>query len=146
MAIEVTDDSSPFDRGQIVVMLSRTPRANLIYIVGERERALDKIWEVLCRRNCWTDYIEEILTNWSIVGDAEVENENDSSESSGLLDLDKTFPYKLCNVQLPNSNTGFVYLIVSTIDFDRCYVGETENITTRLIKHNSGHGSKGTGK
>jgi len=125
-------------------MLSRSPRANLIYIVGDKETALERLWKTLCKRSCWDNYIEEILSHWSIVGDDE--GATVSPSEVGLVDIERNFPYKLCNVNLPNSDSGFVYMIVSTLDLDRCYVGETQNITLRMVKHNSGNGSKGTGE
>lgn len=145
VAIEVSNDSSPFDRGQVVVMLSRSPRADLIYIVGERETALERLWKTLCKKTCWDNYIEEILTQWSISGDEDGElATNHPSVGTQMIDIEHNYPYKLCNVTLPNSESGFVYMIVSTVDLDRCYVGETQNITLRMVKHNSGNGSKGS--
>ena len=37
-----------------------------------------------------------------------------------------------------NSETRFVYVMVSEIDPDRHFVGLTANVTTRLGVHNSG--------
>lgn len=140
VAIEVSNDSSPFDRGQVVVMLSRSPRADLIYIVGERETALDRLWKTLCKKSCWDNYIEEILSQWSITGDDDGELATNPSACDQMIDIEHNYPYKLCNVTLPHSDSGYVYMIVSTVDLDRCYVGETQNISLRMVKHNSGMG------
>jgi hypothetical protein len=120
-------------------MLSRTPKANLIYIVGEEQDALERLWAVLCKRKQWTEYMESIINNWSIEGDGVV-----TTTDNGILDLDDVFPYKLCNVTIPDSNSGFVYMLISVISSERIYVGQTENLGIRLVQHNSGYGSSGT--
>lgn len=120
-------------------MLSRTPRANLIYIAGEKNDALERIWAVLCKRKQWTEYMETIINNWSIEGDG-----TEKTPESGILDLHEVFPYKLSNVTLPTGNTGFVYLLISVVSPQRMYVGQTENLGVRLVQHNSGYGSLGT--
>ncbi len=142
VAIEVTPKCSPWDKEQCVVMLSRTPEARMIYIAGDKEFAIEKIWAVLCKRTQWTDYVESILNNWAIDGDG-VESQN--NDERGVLDLDKTFPWKLCNITLLNNNdSGFVYMLISIVNHDRTYIGQTENISVRLVQHNSGFGAKGT--
>ena len=50
-------------------------------------------------------------------------------------------PFLLQDMPLPQCNTGFVYMLVSTRDHTFCYIGETVNITVRLNQHNSGYGS-----
>ncbi len=124
-----------------MVMLSRTPRANMINIAGEKGFAIEKIFSVICKRNQWTDYIESILHNWAIDGDGVTTT---SELESGILDLDSVFPYRLCNVTLPNDDSGFVYMIMSTVHQDRTYIGQTGNLSIRLVQHNSGHGAEGT--
>ena len=46
---------------------------------------------------------------------------------------------------MPCSNSGFVYLLVSTPAPERVYVGTTKNLAVRLTQHNRGYGSEGTG-
>lgn len=140
VAIKVTKDSSPWQKAQVVVMLSRTPRASLIYIVGRKEEAIERLWNVITQRNQWSDYVESLLDAWSLEGDGIVVNTSDKN----VLDMASSFPYKVCNITVPNSDTGFVYLLVSTVCSDRTYVGQTKNLAIRLVKHNSGYGSQGT--
>ena len=125
-----------------MVMLSRTPRANLIHIAGEKDFAIDKIYSVISKRNQWTDYIESILRNWAIDGDGVTNTRSELAR--GMMDLEKVFPYKLCNVTVPNDDFGFVYMLMSTVHHDRTYVGQTQNLSIRLVQHNSGHGAEGT--
>ena len=54
------------------------------------------------------------------------------------------WPFRLCDMSLPQCNTGFVYMLVSTSDCTFSYIGETNNMSARLNEHNSGYGSKTT--
>lgn len=142
VAIEVTPKCSPWEKEQVVVMLSRTPLASMIYIAGDKDFAIEKIWSVLCKRTQWTDYVESILKNWAIDGDGV---ESQKVDENRVLDLHRAFPWKLCNVTLPTDNdSGFVYMLISVVNHDRTYVGQTKNISIRLNQHNSGFGAKGT--
>jgi len=71
-------------------------------------------------------------------------NVNDS-EQSQLVDYAETFLYQTCNIAPPHDNTGYVYLLVSHVDFDRDYVGQTErSLAVRINEHNSRNGAKET--
>ena len=61
-----------------------------------------------------------------------------------MIDLAKTSPFRVCDITLPSSETGYVYIIVSTVNLDRSYIGETSHIGQRLNEHNSRYGSVGT--
>jgi predicted GIY-YIG superfamily endonuclease len=136
----VTKDSAPWQKAQVVVMLSRTPRANLIYIVGRKHDAIERLWNVITQRTQWTDYLDGLLNSWSIEGDGiDVPTMN-----KNFFDMAADFPFKVCDITIPNSNSGYVYLLVSTVCSDRTYTGQTKNLAVRLVKHNSGYGSKGT--
>ena len=47
-------------------------------------------------------------------------------------------------MSLPQCNTGFVYMLVSTQVTTYSYIGETRSIVSRLDQHNSGFGSEST--
>ena len=109
---------------QIVLMLSRSQRGQMIYIVGTAEFVITRIWSILCKSMQWLPYIEAVLNNLSIEGDGVVV-ENTNGE---VVDLADTSPFRVCDINLPSSETGYVYLIVSTVNLDRSYIGETSHI------------------
>ena len=141
VAIEMTEECCPWEKGQVVVMLSRSPRGDLITIVGKRDFAIDRMWSILCKSTQWTPLIESILDKLSIEGDGE---EIEDVDDKGVLELAELFPYKVCNIELPTSDSGYVYLLMSVAYPERTYVGQCENLERRIRNHNSGHGSEGT--
>ena len=54
------------------------------------------------------------------------------------------FPFRVCDVSLPRNNAGYVCIFISIRTKDYTYVGEYNNIISRLNQHNSGYGSNST--
>ena len=48
-------------KGQIVVVLSRTNKASLTIIVGDKRYAIQKMWEIIVKRNQWTKFTKNVL-------------------------------------------------------------------------------------
>lgn len=44
------------------------------------------------------------------------------------------------DIRIPDCTSGFVYLLVSTIDRQQTYIGETKDLNKRLRQHNTGSG------
>ncbi|KAL7538852.1 hypothetical protein ACHAXR_012264, partial [Thalassiosira sp. AJA248-18] len=136
-AIECSESCSPWDKAQIVVGLSRTRRAEDTIIVGNRDFAVQRMWELITLSNQWTNYIDVLLNRLSVNG---AENRIEDQ----ILPYAESFPYRTCDIQLPSDSSGYVYFLVSVRDFDRDYIGQTQNISTRFSQHNSGRGAEGT--
>ncbi len=136
-AIECSKSSSPFCKEQVVVGLSRTCCSQDTIIVGNKQWAINRFWSLICRRNQWTDYIDTLLNRISVNG-------TDESDIASTFNYADNYPYRPCDITLPNDDTGYVYMLVSCRDFDRDYIGQTENISRRFDEHRSGRGSKGT--
>ena len=143
VAIEMTTECCPWEKGQIVVMLSRSPKSSLIVIVGHKEFAINRMWEVICKRTQWTDLIESILDNLSIEGDDVLATTGNASER-GVVNMAEHFPYRISDYEMPTSNSGYVYLLISTVAPDRMYVGQCNELGKRLNDHNKSVGSLGT--
>ena len=124
---------------QVVVELSRNKHHSQIHFVGEKDQAADRLWQTLCQADQWTPLTEAIVDNMSFTA-----NGDESSTSVGLLDVADKFPWRIADQWLPTSNSGFVYLLVSTTHPEQCYVGTTQNISVRLNQHNRGFGAEGT--
>ena len=54
------------------------------------------------------------------------------------------FPFRIRDSELPQCNSGYVYMLLSLRKMDHIYIGETQNIITRLKQHNQGIGSAST--
>ena len=55
-----------------------------------------------------------------------------------------TFPFRICDMSLPQCNTGFVYMLISLKDKSFVYIGMTKSIRVRIQQHNSGVGAVST--
>lgn len=137
---QMTNECMPWEKGQVVVMLSRTRLASDIYIVGDKQFAINKLWEIICRKTQWSSVMETILRNLSTNADG-VE---DPRAQPDFIPVPEVFPFRMCDVQLPHSNCGYVYLLISVSHPAFTYVGQTDSINRRLVEHNSGHGSEAT--
>ena len=56
----------------------------------------------------------------------------------------QTFPYRTCDVVLPQCQSGFVYFLISVGTLIFTCIGEYKCIVTRIRKHNSGYDSTST--
>ncbi len=64
------------------------------------------------------------------------------STSGNVLDISEVYSYRICDISLPDDDSGFVYFLVSVKDCGRTYVRQTKNISQRL--NNKGWGAMGT--
>lgn len=137
---EFDKKSKPWLKEQIVVMLSRTRRGKDTIIVGTKEEFGEMVWKLLLKKSQWTDYIETILSNLTV-------NSKERHNFIGQnFQMAEKYPYRTCDIPIPNDSTGFVYYIVSAanVDYKYGYIGETNNLAVRFYQHNTGNGSKGT--
>ena len=138
LAIEITEQYSPWEKGQIVVVLSRTVTARLTVIVGNKEFAISKLWEIITIATQWTKYTEKVLNMISI-------NPSEDQDNHASFDYSSVYPFRLNDSQvLPTDRTGFVYCLISKKYHDQIYIGQTSCLSQRLIQHNSGSGSSTT--
>ena len=49
LAVEITEKYSPWEKGQIVVVLSRTNNASSTIVVGDKQYAIQKMWEMITK-------------------------------------------------------------------------------------------------
>jgi predicted GIY-YIG superfamily endonuclease len=70
---------------------------------------------------------------------------NSQSEAHRLRTMTQAaFPFRMCDVTLPQCRTGFVYMLMSIKRQNYTYIGQTICIRTRIQQHNSGYGSTST--
>jgi hypothetical protein len=141
VAIEITPKCCPWEKGQVVVMLSRSKSTSLIHIVGKKEETINIMWLNIIKHTQWTRLMETFLNNLSIEGDGE---DPDPNFTPGVVEYANHYPYSMGDIELPCSYTGYVYLLMSLKNHGRMYVGECDHLGDRLNEHNNNTGSEGT--
>jgi predicted GIY-YIG superfamily endonuclease len=138
MATEISNadfNFSLWDKGQLVVLLSRTKFAANSIFVGNRNDTLNAFRSLIVKKTQWTDYIEEVLGLITID-----HNRNPESNTNHTMSP-SSFPFRVCDMPLPQCNTGFVYMLVSMKHPSYTYIGTTNCIRTRIQMHNCGNGA-----
>ena len=70
---------------------------------------------------------------------------NSESESHRSRTFNQAaFPFRICDIALPQCRTGYVYMLMSIKQQKYTYIGQTICIRTRIQQHNSGYGSSST--
>ena len=94
----------------------------------------------------WTDYMESILDLVTISPneDETATEENQHRRRGARVLIQRTFLFRICDLSLPQYNTGFVYFLLSLRNFGYSYIGRTYYLRTRIQSHNSGNGSSST--
>ena len=130
-----SEDSDYFlwEKEQVVVLLSRTHFAKDIYFVGDPRQTSAALADLLCSRSQYSEYIFHLLQQFA----------GSSSNNVPLVDM-TLHPFHIMDVELPQDNSGFVYILVSVKDRKTTYIGQTKNLVRRLKQHNSGFGSSST--
>ena len=127
MATEISTRNSNFnlwEKGQLVVLLSRTRYAKDTIFVGSESDTLEALRQLVTTKTQWTDYIEDILSKIT-VGSSSIPQEVP-------LMTQQHFPYRIRDSELPQCNSGYVYMLLSLRQMDYIYIGETQNIITRM--------------
>ena len=126
-----------WDKGQVVVGLSRTRLGQDIIFVGNKEETINLIIRLCQTHNQWTDYMENIL-------DLVTLGEESHTEMTTPSLTTESYPFRICDIPLPQCRSGFVYFIISVKTRNFTYIGECKCIVNRLRQHNSGYGSSST--
>ena len=143
MATEISLCNSNFnmwDKGQMIVILSRTKKAKDTIFVGDKNDTLAALKHLLLRKTQWTDYMEDVLQLITVGSDVETQ----PTGQRNRVMTQSSFPYRICDVSLPQCNTGYVYMLISVRDRNYSYIGKTNSIRRRIQEHNTGVGSVST--
>ena len=108
--------------------------------VGNQDETINALARLIRQKNQYTDYMESILDLVT------VNRSSDEDERRNVQSIHQptNFPFRICDLPLPNCNTGFVYFLVSIKNPSFTYIGQTKCISRRLRQHNSGYGSNST--
>ena len=88
--------------------------------------------------------ISKHQTNFDLVTMKSVLNNDNDIDLSPPPLTTQTFPFHICDIALPQCQSGFVYFLISVRTLTFTYIGEYKCIIIRLRKHNSGYGSTST--
>ena len=103
-------------------------------IVGYKEFAISKLWEIITISTQWTKYTAKVLNMISI-------NPSEGQDNNSIFDYSSVYPFCLNDSQvLPTDKTGFVYCLISKNYHGQICIGQTSCLTQSLIQHNSGSG------
>lgn len=134
--ISTTDNNfAMWDKGQLIVILSRTKEAKKSIFVGPKDDTLAAFRQLVLRKTQWSLHMEKVLNLITVNADNGNESRVMNTES---------FPYLIRNIVLPQCNTGYVYMLISIKMRNYIYIGTTNCIRSRLLAHNSGYGSTST--
>ena len=85
--------------------------------------------------------VEDIVDNMSI----SYHSNANRDRSRNVLNLTKTYPLRIADYSPPTSNTGNIYMLLSSKVPEIMYIGQTGRaMNTRLSEHNQGRGAKAT--
>ena len=134
MQISDTDQNFKiWDKAQVIVACSRTRIGGNTIFVGDKTSTINTLTSLIQQRNQWTDYMEMVLNLVTINGTSE--------NNQVIFNQERSFPFRICDISLPQCNTGFVYFLISLRDPTFSYIGMTDSITRRIKEHNSGTGA-----
>ena len=124
-----------FQREQVVVLLSRTHYAKDIIFVGDPGKTSEALAAMLDKDGPYTEYMEYLVRKFV----------RHSPEHVPSIDLTTRHPYYAMNVEVPNDNSGFCYILASCAkgaEGKVTYIGQTPNLVERFKKHKAGAGSR----
>jgi predicted GIY-YIG superfamily endonuclease len=133
--ISLHDDYRLWEKGQGVVLISRTQGIEGLIFVGDKSQTLAALRHMLRLRAQFDDYMDHVLR--VLAGE-------ESTVPVIELHEKDIYPFRPRDMPLPRDLTGFSYMLVSSRDWRTIYIGETNNLDKRLKQHNSGVGAKQT--
>lgn len=133
-----------WDVAQLLVLLSRTRKAEDIIFVGNKQSTIKSIRSLLNMYTQWTDYMENVIKLVGIVPEQTTNTSNTESRRLIPIFQYESFPLDFKCIPLPRCNTGYVYFLVSTKDTSKTYIGQSMDLMKRLLQHNSGFGTEFT--
>ena len=135
---------SVWDKEMLVVLLSRTKYAKDSIFVDSKNNTLTAFRKILTLKTQWTDYIEDILELVTINSDGDSAHHNDEGQGRNRTFTPEYYSFGICDIALPQCQSGFVYMLLSLRQRDFTYIGTTNCICLCLQQHISGNGAVDT--
>ena len=135
---EMNDPHSPYsiwDPTQVVILFSRTKLPSDTYFVTKNPKATGKaIYKVLKKKSAFRAHLTDLLNRLC----------GNGRDIAPLVLDNSTCLFCPPDVPVPNDSSGFVCILVSTVDTNHVYTGSCRCLHTRFRQHNSGHGASQT--
>lgn len=83
------------------------------------------------KKTQWTDYIEEVLSLVTVNNNnnqADQQHQRQQQRNTRSTMNQNSFPYRICDISLPDVATGYVYMLVSLRHPNYSYIGQTSCI------------------
>ena len=122
-----------WEKEQLLVLLSRVSKLEDITFIGTESDLLATLTAVIQKESCWSHFINSLLLTLA----------SPTTTHTSTFNV-LTTNFQPWNIVLPDDNTGFVYILVSTKITNVFYIGETVCLRRRLREHNSGQGAEST--
>jgi GIY-YIG catalytic domain len=132
-------------QSQVVVILSRTNFAADIYFVGDAKKTSEALAAILLKRSQYDElqsHIINVLSGRTLTQDQQ--HDPPVVVAPPIIDAPKFYPFRMCDLDLPSDDSGFVYLLISLRDRKTTYIGQTQRLAKRLAAHNQAYGAKQT--
>lgn len=145
VATEISENDPDFnlwDKGQLIVLISRTRHASNTIFVGNKMDTLSALRAMLNKKTQWDEYIEKVLDLITVRCNT-TSNQRVRQQQRVIMTQDR-FPFSIRNVPLPQCRTGFVYFLISLKQKNFTYIGTTDCIRERVPQHNNGYGASAT--
>ena len=140
VAKEISDQHDSFnfwDKVQVIVGCSSTKTGEDTILVGDKRSTINALVSLIQRQNQWIDYMENVFNLISVK--AQTNNRVTMTFNQTISN-----PYRICDINLSISCSGFVYFLISYQDATYSCIGTTKCIRKRLNQHNSGFDSRST--
>jgi predicted GIY-YIG superfamily endonuclease len=123
-------DYTLWENNMLVVLISRTERLKDLGFVGDRSTTRKALVAAAMIRSPYKRHVNERLRALDIMTD----------EPRRII-TNEFHPYCPRQVIVPDTDGGFVYLLVSGKEHNVTYIGQTCNLVRRIREHNNGYGS-----
>ena len=144
-AMQISDNDPNlrwWDKAQVIVALSRTKVGRNTIFVGNKNDTIKALSRLILQKNQFTDYMQNILDLVTV--NISPDNERGLGITNRTIHQPTNYPFRICDLSLPNCNTGFVYFLMSIKNKNFTYIGQSTCVSRRLRQHNAGYGSNST--
>jgi predicted GIY-YIG superfamily endonuclease len=128
-----------WEKGQVVVLVSRTKYCRDLIFVGDQNATLEVICSLIQVQSQYDQYIEHVLDVLSTAS-----HNADTNQHNRVIDEQRHF-LQTNDIPLPEGGIGCCYLLISMKNYQVTYIGQTmRSLAVRLSEHNSGYGADST--
>ena len=99
--------------------MGRTNKASSTIIVGNKQYAIQKMWEIITKGNQCTKFTMNVLNMITI-------NQNDNDQDNYFIDYKKVYPFGITDGDIIPSNRKrytYIYCLISKQYHEEIYIG-----------------------